>query len=291
MSVPVGYTIPPTNPWAAAGDGGADEIWSYGVRNPWGLDFDPATGDLYWADVGQNAWEEINVQPASSPGGENWGWRQTEGFHCYTAGCDLGAYDAPVHEYSHAGGRCSVTGGMVYRGDILSIQGEYFFAEYCSDQIWSFRWDGAGGITGLVDRTVDLRPPTGQGTIGSIVGVCRDGLGEMYILDHGGEVFKVVGAVVDSPATPPTDLNLKVAPNPFQSAVRIELGVDDVDVAEVAVFDLKGQVIRNWGKGEATPIVRWDGTDNSGRDVSPGVYYVLVTIGDRVSRSRVTLLK
>jgi hypothetical protein len=291
VNVPFGYTIPPTNPWAAAGDGGADEIWSYGVRNPWGMDFDPTDGDLYWADVGQNAWEELNVQPKASEGGENWGWKQVEGFHCYVSGCNLSLYDPPVHEYSHAGGRCSVTGGIVYRGSISSIQGDYFFAEYCSDQIWSFEWDGAGGITGLVDRTADLTPPSVQGAIRSIVGIHRDGLGEMYILDHGGEVFKVLDDAVETPPAPPTDLQLKVLPNPFKRTVSIELGVDDVSEAEVAVFDLKGQAIRSWPRGSATRTVSWDGNDSSGRAVSPGIYYVQVTIGERVSRSRITLVR
>ena len=163
------YSIPADNPFV--GVTGDDEIWAYGMRNPWRFSFDRDTGDLYIGDVGQNAWEEIDIQPAGAAGGENYGWRCYEGDHAYnTSGCPSASTMVfPVYEYAQGGSpyRCSITGGNVYRGNgIPDLQGTYFFGDYCSNQIWSFRWDGSGGITDLEDRTSELSP--NAGSIGSI---------------------------------------------------------------------------------------------------------------------------
>lgn len=138
------YAIPPSNPFV--GIQGDDEIWVYGLRNAWRCSFDRQTGDLFIADVGQDDWEEINLQPADSLGGENYGWRCMEGAHCTDlSGCTCFAPELtlPIYEYSHGGSpfRCSITGGYVYRGcAIPSLHGHYFFADYCADQIWSFAY-------------------------------------------------------------------------------------------------------------------------------------------------------
>jgi glucose/arabinose dehydrogenase len=129
------YGIPADNPFA---DGsGEPEIWAYGLRNPWRFSFDRLTGDMYIADVGQNQWEEINFQPADSPGGENYGWVYREGSNPYqgTPPADLELVD-PVHEYQHGVG-CSVTGGFVYRGqDLPEFRGIYLFSDYCTGRVW-----------------------------------------------------------------------------------------------------------------------------------------------------------
>ena len=189
----VPYAIPPDNPFAGPGDP-RDEIWAKGLRNPWRFSFDRLTGDLYTADVGQSAYEEINFQPASSSGGENYGWRLLEGAHCYNppVNCDPGGTTYPIHEYTHGGTpfRCSVTGGYVYRGsDIAALQGTYFFADFCSDQVWSFRYDGSN-LTSFTDRTAELNPGNGV-LIDSIASFGEDGNGELYIVDLGGEIFKL----------------------------------------------------------------------------------------------------
>jgi len=189
----VPYAIPPDNPFAGPEDP-RDEIWAKGLRNPWRFSFDRLTGDLYTADVGQSAYEEINFQPASSSGGENYGWRLLEGAHCYNppVNCDPGGTTYPIHEYTHGGTpfRCSVTGGYVYRGsDIADLQGTYFFADFCSDQVWSFRYDGSN-LTSFTDRTAELNPGNGV-LIDSIASFGEDGNGELYIVDLGGEIFKL----------------------------------------------------------------------------------------------------
>jgi len=189
------YAIPPDNPFVdVVGD---DEIWAYGLRNPWRCAFDVDTGDLYIADVGHSDWEEINFQAAASPGGSNYGWKCTEGTHCTTYGgctCLSLSHTPPIHEYGHNGDPptgCSITGGEVYRGcAIPELLGRYFYADLCSDKIWSFRYNGA--VTELQERTADFVPPGGL-DIGSISSFGKDAAGELYICDlNDGEVFKII---------------------------------------------------------------------------------------------------
>jgi glucose/arabinose dehydrogenase len=188
------YAIPPTNPFA--GIPGDDEIWAYGLRNPWRPSFDRATGDLYIADVGQNTREEINFQAASSAGGENYGWRLREGTIATPTGgvggpAPPGAVE-PIQDYGHTGapnGGFSITGGYVHRGPIELLQGVYLFADYVSSQVWSFRFDGSV-VTDFTNRTAQLAPDIGS--MSSIASFGEDTLGNLYIVDLGGDVFKVV---------------------------------------------------------------------------------------------------
>ena len=187
------YSNPPDNPFV--GTSGLDEIHSYGWRNAWRFSFDRLTGDAYVADVGQNAWEEVDVIPAGGGLGGNYGWRCYEGNAAYnTSGCpSASTMIFPVHQYSHGGSpfRCSITGGYVYRGSAIpSLQGTYFFADYCSNQIWTCLWDGGDGITNLVDRTSELASTNG-GSISAISSFGEDASGNLYICDLNGEVFRI----------------------------------------------------------------------------------------------------
>ena len=191
------YAIPPTNPFV--GVTGDDEIWAYGLRNPWRNAFDRLTGDLYIADVGQGEVEEIDVQPAASPGGENYGWRVMEGNNCFddsqTDGappCSDPSLAEPIHTYTHADG-CAVTGGEVYRGcAIPGLDGTYFFADYCSDRVWSLRYDGVS-VTDFQERTAEF------GGISGIAGFGLDANGEMYVCSLAGTVSRIdpAGGIVD----------------------------------------------------------------------------------------------
>ncbi len=194
-----GYTIPGDNPFV--GFSGDDEIWSYGLRNPWRCSFDRETGDVYIGDVGQDAREEIDFQPGNSTGRENYGWRCFEGNSCSNisgcpttpCGCNSTGLDFPIHTYTHALG-FSVTGGYVYRGcDIPSLDGTYFFADFGTARIWSFMYDGTT-MTEFTDRTNELDPALGA--IGSIASFGEDADGEIYIVDRAGttngEVWKIV---------------------------------------------------------------------------------------------------
>lgn len=188
------YAIPPDNPFV--GVEGDDEIWTYGLRNPWRCAFDSEIGDLYIADVGQDNWEEVNFVSANSAGGENYGWRCMEAERCTGLGgctCSSPALTPPIHAYAHAGPGCiSITGGEVYRGCAISeLQGTYFFADYCSEKIWSFRFDGTQ-VTGFQERTSELDPGAGL-DIRTISSFGSDAYGEVYICDRNdGEVFKII---------------------------------------------------------------------------------------------------
>lgn len=187
------YAIPPDNPFV--GLEGDDEIWSFGLRNPWRISFDRETGDLWMGDVGQGQREEINFQPADSPGGENYGWRVMEGRRCNipsnTLACNDSSLVPPVYDYGHTGppnGGFSVTGGYVYRGPIRALRGHYFFADFVTEQIWSFRYT-ENRISEFTNWTELLIPD--QGRIGQISSFGEDALGNLYIVDLGGEVFKL----------------------------------------------------------------------------------------------------
>jgi glucose/arabinose dehydrogenase len=192
------YAIPPDNPFAGPGLP-LDEIWAKGVRNPYRFSFDPQGGDLYIADVGQSAWEEVDWQAADSPGGQNYGWRIMEGDHCYNppTGCDQTGLTLPVYEYGHDVG-CSITGGVVYRGAAIpTVQGAYFFADYCANRVWSFKMNG-GAAGPTTEWTAALAPQTPGLAIASIVAIGVDGAGEMVLVDRGtgsdGELWRIVSS-------------------------------------------------------------------------------------------------
>lgn len=193
VSGPGAYSIPADNPFV--GTAPLDEIWAKGLRNPWCFAFDRMTGDLYIADVGQVLWEEVDVQPASSSGGENYGWRLMEGNACFNppTNCNDGSLVLPVHEYSHGSGRCSISGGYVYRGSAIpSESGSYFFADWCSGDFWTLRWSEAGGATEVTDRTAEL---TATISLGGVASFGQDGLGELYVIENAaGRVHRIVGA-------------------------------------------------------------------------------------------------
>ena len=177
------YAIPAGNPYAAGG--GRPEIWSIGMRNPWRFSFDEAAGLLYVADVGQNAWEEVDVVPANQPG-LNYGWNVTEAGHCFRSqSCDREGMVDPVVEYSHADG-CSITGGYVYRGSrIPSLVGHYLYADYCRGWVRSFRYDG-----GQVQDRAEL----GVGDVGQVLSFGEDSARELYILSSNGRVYRLAPA-------------------------------------------------------------------------------------------------
>ncbi len=176
------YAIPHDNPFIEQNDVRA-EIWAYGLRNPWRFSFDRGTGDLYIADVGQNQWEEVDFQPAESVGGEHYGWDTTEGTHCFepASGCDDSAITLPVAEYAHDQG-CSVTGGYVYRGATYpQLDGVYFYADFCSGDIWALRQGDDGVWQDEIVFDSDYR----------IASFGEDEAGELYVLDLSGSVYRL----------------------------------------------------------------------------------------------------
>ncbi len=168
------YAIPNDNPFAAGG--GRPEIFAYGLRNPWRFSFDRQTGELWAADVGQNEWEEIDVVKR----GGNYGWRLMEGAHCFLPrdGCARDGLIPPVAEYGHDKGRCSITGGYVYRGSRLpALRGAYIYGDYCSGEIFA-----------LAEGRQHVLLKTGL----QIASFGQDRDGELYVVDHGGSIHRIV---------------------------------------------------------------------------------------------------
>ncbi|MGD9933310.1 MAG: sorbosone dehydrogenase family protein [Dehalococcoidia bacterium] len=177
------FAIPADNPFART-NGARGEIWAYGLRNPWRFSFDRETGDLWIADVGQNEYEEVNLQPAASAGGENYGWSVMEGTHCFRPadGCDTSGKVLPVHEYSHDDGGCSVTGGYRYRGaDVPGLRGLYVFVDYCQRDLLALAPDGAGWRVLSIGRTP-----------GRVSAFGEDEAGELYLVSDGdGGLYRI----------------------------------------------------------------------------------------------------
>lgn len=184
------YSIPTANPFATAG--GLPEIYINGVRNPFRMSVDPVTGDLFIGDVGQSAIEEIDRVAANAAGLVNLGWNVCEG----SQGTNCSNFTLPVTEYGRTVGT-TITGGVVYRGPIEDLQGQYIFGDFGSNTLWSVPIANlvVGSVlpsTSLTVRTTDFTPtPAGTGTIGSVVAFGTDNDGNIYIVDLGGEVFRL----------------------------------------------------------------------------------------------------
>ena len=175
------YRIPADNPFV--GDPGTrDEIWAFGLRNPYRFSFDRETGDLWIGDVGQTMVEEVDFEAASDPGGRNYGWDVMEGSTCNPTDpapappCNDPSLTLPVHEYLHGSGHCSITGGNVYRAELSPLYGLYFFGDFCSGAVWSYdpasaELDAAGSF--------------------GLVGFGEDGAGGLYMVKSDGSVHRV----------------------------------------------------------------------------------------------------
>jgi hypothetical protein len=189
VSGQTGYTSPTSNPFVGANDPNnttLDEIWAIGVRNPWRYSFDRLTGDLWIGDVGQNLWEEVDFQPASSTGGENYGWKCYESNATYsTSGClPSSNYVFPVFEFDHSSANgCSITGGFVNRGVVNdNLYGRYLVTDYCSGRIWSLMRDELG-VTTSIDH--------GQFNTNSYTAFGQDNYGEIYLARQNGIILRI----------------------------------------------------------------------------------------------------
>jgi len=180
------YGIPSTNPYV--GRSGLDQIWAFGLRNPWRFSFDRSTGDLWIGDVGQGVWEEVDRALASSGRNAgravNYGWRVMEGAHCFSpsSGCVRTGRTLPLTEYGHTNGRCSITGGYVYRGTTYpDLVGAYLFADYCSGEVWFVDRGAARGVT----------PTRALDTNSRITSFGEDEAGELYLTSAEGTVYRI----------------------------------------------------------------------------------------------------
>ena len=300
------YAIPADNPFVndplVRG-----EIWALGLRNPYRWSFDPATGDLVIADVGQFLWEELDFQPASSNGGQNYGWPLTEGNHCYNPpmNCDDGdpILTYPIHEYAHGPpGPCwSVTGGYVYRGKAMpALRGTYFFGDFCLAKIWSAHVF-EGGIADLADRTAELDPS--DSNINNVAAFGEDAAGELYIVERGittGEIFKIVpdsSAVTAPVPAPPNAKALELSeghPNPSRESATFALRIGRSGHLLVRVLDARGRIVRQLEEGWREPhstMIPWDARDERGVSLPAGVYFVEARLDGEMSSRRHVLVR
>ncbi|TZF94932.1 T9SS type A sorting domain-containing protein [Chryseobacterium panacisoli] len=263
------YNIPPDNPFAGTIDG-ADEIWAYGLRNAWKFSFDLTTGNAMIADVGQGAIEEINKMPITQAG-LNYGWRCYEGNNAYnTAGCAAqSSMTFPIAVYDHSGGKCSITGGYVYRGtQYPSLQGKYFFADYCSTQI------------GILDsnNTITWTSPYSGNNFSTFGEDYQKGLYVAAV--NSGKIFKISTGTLGTQEN--TLGTIKVYPNPASKEIFID-GVTDKK-ATLEIISAEGRKVL-----ETDQISNGKGINISG--IPAGVYFINLKSGEQKSYSQKLIIK
>jgi glucose/arabinose dehydrogenase len=249
QSTAMPYGIPASNPFV--GVDGCDEIWAYGLRNPYRFSFDRLTGDLLIGDVGQGLYEEIDFQPVTSAGGENYGWRRMEGFHCYDpAPCNDGTLTLPILEETHDDGWCAIIGGMRYRGTVIpALDGTYLYSDNCLGDIYAANQAGNGSWTaGLLKTTNFLTSSFGE-----------DEAGEVYFTDLSGKVYRI------DPTPNPAPTSTSVVP------------------ASVIAGDPGFTLTVNGTGFTYASVVRWNGSDRPTTLVSATKVTAAITAGDIAS--------
>ncbi|HMQ69417.1 MAG TPA: PQQ-dependent sugar dehydrogenase [Ignavibacteria bacterium] len=204
------YSIPVTNPFYNNSSGYKEEIYAYGIRNPWKFSFDPVTDRLFLGDVGQNLYEEIDVVE----NGRNYGWNKMEGFHCYGT-CDTTGkgFIRPILEYSHSEG-ASVTGGYVYRGSLLpDLYGKYVYADYSYGKVWCLTYDGINPVVNTLLEDANFAV--------SSFGV--DENNELYIVKHHASSGRIMKFINQNVAT----LELKLSIEGFYENTNDKLRITD----------------------------------------------------------------
>lgn len=231
------YTIPSDNPFYQNTNGYREEIWAYGLRNPWRFSFDTETGVLWTGDVGQNAWEEVHIIEK----GKNYGWRIMEGFHCYepSSGCDQTGLELPLWEYGHNdSGGYSITGGFVYRGSrIPELQGKYIYADFVSGRIWALSFNGkqATGNQLILESAKSI----------SSFGV--DLNNELYICTFNGKIYKFI---YDKPSSVPGGKVpegyglLYNLPNPFNPSTTIIAEIKEDSMVDLTIYTIDGSLVK-----------------------------------------------
>ncbi len=266
------YTNPATNPYV--GIAGNDEIWAIGLRNPWKFSFNRLNGDLWIADVGQNAIEEIDKISSPLPNtGINFGWRCYEGNSTYnTTGCAAAStMTFPFTQYARSGGACSVTGGYVYTGTLYpNFQNKYFFTDYCDDKIRMV--NSAGTIT-----TTSSFSGNSFATFG------EDVAGELYVAGiSSGIIFKIQDASFGTSDFEKNEFSL--FPNPAKNSISIKLSNENL-ATKIAVFDLTGKLILSQ-KLENNPE-----NTISISSITKGIYMVSVETENGVSYSKKLIIE
>jgi glucose/arabinose dehydrogenase len=273
------YGIPPDNPFANNTAGNREEIFAYGLRNPWRMSFDLETGRLWSGDVGQGRREEVDIIVK----GGNYGWNRMEGNLCYPSGntsCDMTGLILPVLDYGRTLG-ASITGGYVYRGSTVPrLAGAYVFADFISGRIWSLHDKGGSWAD-------TLRLDTALGI--SSFGV--DQQRELYICAFDGRIYRFTPTPsdVDENPLPGTYTLAQNYPNPFNPGTTIEYVLENAAEVELSIFNLRGQRIQTLvnARQESGPhSVTWEGRDTAGVLQASGIYFYRLKLGDRFAQTR-----
>lgn len=265
------YGIPPTNPFAISG--GRPEIFVLGLRNPWRASQDPVTGLIYCGDVGQDAWEEVDILEV----GKNYGWRCYEGNHPYnTSGCGpITNYTFPIKEYANAGSDCSITGGYVYRGTRRpELVGRYIYSDACSGKIWKLKYEG-----GVVSEDELLLDATAAYSFGT------DQNNELYVCSSNNIIYRfnksdLVGVNANGSNIPSEFTLNQNYPNPFNPTTSIKYSIPELTNVNLTIYDVSGKTIntlvnRTQLAGEYN--ILWNGKDGYGSNAPSGVYFYSLT--------------
>ena len=280
-------TIPADNPLVDGAGGDCDEIYAYGMRNPWRMAFDPATGDLWVGDVGQNAWEEVDIITA----GANYGWNELEGTHCYpTPPCDDTGKTPPVWEYSHSSSNFSITGGYVYRGlAIPEFVGKYIYGDL-GGRIWSLDTSGPGPVNEEIG-SVDEAQYCFQGYCLASFGV--DERGEIYVLTIDGPIRKfirvppVAGEEVPSTLLPSLDIH---GPNPVSSRTSLRFLAPSEGHVLLAVYDILGREVARLFDREVRSLTLRDVTFDATM-LPAGTYVARLITGGTIATQKLTVVR
>ena len=265
------YTIPLDNPFAGNDSGYRQEIWAYGLRNPWRFSFDTITGRLWAGDVGQDSLEEVDI----IHGGQNYGWKIMEGFACYDppSGCDTAGLTMPIIDYGHSQGQ-AIVGGYVYRGALRpDLLGAYLYGDWAFGKVWMLRY-----VNGLVEA--DSLLLTLPYTISSF-GV--DDHQELYMLAHSFSTAtpvlrfagNAVSRVTEAGGTPGSFALEQNYPNPFNPSTAIEYQIQEPGLVTLNVYDILGREVASLVKGHESPgrhQVTFDGSE-----LSSGIYFYRLT--------------
>lgn len=265
-SPPRQYGVPPSNPFAGNTQGFREEIYAYGLRNPWKFSHDPVTGTLWAGDVGQSAREEIDTIVS----GGNYGWRLMEGNLC-TPGvnptcADTAGLIRPVWEYGRSAGDVSVTGGFVYRGSAIpTLQGRYIYGDFASGRIWALTLTGAGPAT----NTLVMDSPHTISTFGV------DRLQELYVASYaGGRILRLMGPATDtsSPPAPVSFAILENYPNPFNASTTVRYQIPSPERIRLSVVDALGRevaLLADTLAAAGVHEIRWNAAQHTS-----GAYYI-----------------
>ena len=280
------YAIPITNPYYNNNQGWREEIWTWGMRNPWRFSFDPVTHKQWCGDVGQDAYEEIDILY----GGNNYGWRIMEGFHCYNPAnnCDSTDLTIPIWEYPHTNGNCSITGGYVYRGSLApALTGKYIYADYCTGRVWALTYDSVNATSNALLVTAGFPISTFGVDQNNELYVCKYGIGAaIYKFNP-----QAIGVQKISDKIPDKFYLYQNYPNPFNPNTTIKFDIpryENMTSVNVTldIYNYTGQKISSLLNSQLVPgsyEVQW-GSSN----YATGVYfYRLLVNGNEIAKKMV----